>query len=120
MGLQAARVGLSSLRAILLTSVELDAAGGLRALTERSGAPAFGPLPTEGLRTVHPGDVIAEHFLAVAPPSPPPRIGADAVAYYFRPARALFCRSLVEKESYPSQIDVERLFARHGPERPLL
>lgn len=108
MGLQSARVGLSSLRAILLTSLEPEAAGGLETLRKRSGAPAFAPGPFGSLRLARPGDTLSEHFLAVGLAGGVPE---ETLGYYFRPARALFRGNVLTSETAPG-LDVELLLDR--------
>lgn len=111
MGLQSARVGLASVRALLLTHAHPHAAAGARALAERSGAPLYASrLESQRLaRPESPGrlarllgassrpavsgtveledaDRLFEHFVALATPGPT----AGHLAFYYEPARALF------------------------------
>ncbi|MGH9336999.1 MAG: MBL fold metallo-hydrolase, partial [Vicinamibacteria bacterium] len=89
--LQRARVGLRSLRAILLTGGDGDAAGGASTLRDRSGARVL--CSREEGAKLHPfepdgyliaGDVVEKHIEVVPAPS------RGRLAFLFRPDRALF------------------------------
>jgi glyoxylase-like metal-dependent hydrolase (beta-lactamase superfamily II) len=88
---QKARVGLRSVRAILLTSAEPDAVAAAPTLRERCGAPVLAsagaaeklrPFTLDG--TLLAGQIVEERFEVVAAES------ADALAYRFLPTGALF------------------------------
>jgi len=90
---QKARVGLRSLRAILLTSADPEASAGAPALRERCGtrvlcsreqAPRLLPLEVDGRIDV--GDVVEERFEVVDAPGK----GAGYIAFRFRPTGTLF------------------------------
>ncbi|HSF15333.1 MAG TPA: MBL fold metallo-hydrolase [Vicinamibacteria bacterium] len=92
MGLQRARVGLSSIRAILLTSGRVEARSAAIALQRRSRAKAFCSeqaarrLGSElDIQTVGDGDVVAKHFEVLSNPEE-----SEGLCFYFRPGRALF------------------------------
>ena len=93
---QRARVGLRSVRAILLTSADPEAAAGAPALRERCGtrvlcsreqAPRLQPFEVDGRIEV--GDVVEERFEVVEAPD---ETGwtAGRLAFRFRPSGALF------------------------------
>lgn len=90
---QKARVGLRSVRAILLTSAGPDAAAGASILRERCGtrvlcsreeAPLLTPLEVDGFLSA--GDVVEERFEVLEAPGG--RRGR--LAFHFRPSGALF------------------------------
>jgi glyoxylase-like metal-dependent hydrolase (beta-lactamase superfamily II) len=99
--LQKARVGLRSIRAILLTHAHAHAAGGARALRERSGARVLAsPLEADELaraatstgtrfdpdaRLVD-GELVEPYFRAIETPGHT----RGHLAFFFEPARALF------------------------------
>jgi glyoxylase-like metal-dependent hydrolase (beta-lactamase superfamily II) len=111
MGLQSARVGLASVRALLLTHAHPHAAAGARALVERSGASLYAS-PEEARRLERPevpgrlarllgassrpavsvtgeledGQRLFEHFVALATPGHT----EGHFAFFFEPAGALF------------------------------
>ncbi|HXV63065.1 MAG TPA: hypothetical protein VEK15_20360 [Vicinamibacteria bacterium] len=116
MGLQRARVGLSSIRAILLTSGRVEAIGAAIALQRRSRAKAFCSegaarrLGTElDIQTVGGGDVVAEHFEVLANPE-----DSEGLCFYFRPARALF---VGDTNCDASTSEVEIILPCSGPWR---
>lgn len=103
-GLQTARVGLRSIRAILLTHAHPHAAAGARALSERSGAPILCSalearavdLPS-AVRPVSEGDRIEDLLEVVSSPGHT----RGHVSFYFPRVRALFAGdalTLGEKE----------------------
>ena len=88
---QKARVGLRSVRAILLTSADPEAAAAAPTLRERCGAPVLAssgaaerlkPFALDG--TLEAGQVVEGRFEVVGGPSP------DALGYRFLPTGALF------------------------------
>lgn len=93
---QKARVGLRSLRAILLTSADAEAAGGVATLRERCGtrvlcsreeALRLLPFEVDGLLEV--GQVVERHFEVVEAPDKTGKT-KGRFAFYFRPTGALF------------------------------
>lgn len=82
-GLQVVRVGLNSIRAILLTHSHRHASSGAQALSDRSGARVLDAPSGESLE---PGTVVEKHFEVWATPGHT----ASHVAFLFRPTRALF------------------------------
>jgi glyoxylase-like metal-dependent hydrolase (beta-lactamase superfamily II) len=93
---QTARVGLRSVRAILLTSAGPEAAAGAPALRERCGtrvlcsreqAPRLQPFEVDGRIEV--GEVVEERFEVVEAPDKTRRT-AGRLAFRFRPSGALF------------------------------
>ncbi len=94
-GFQKARVGLRSVRAILLTSGDAGAAAAASALRERCGtrvlcsreqAPRLLPFEVDG--PIEVGDVVEERFEVVE--SPGANDEAGRLAFLFRPSGALF------------------------------
>jgi glyoxylase-like metal-dependent hydrolase (beta-lactamase superfamily II) len=90
---QKARVGLRSVRAILLTSADGNAAAGALALRERCGTrvlcspeEARRLLPFEVDGRIEVGDVVEERFEVLESPEKT----AGRLAYQFRPTGALF------------------------------
>ncbi len=90
---QKARVGLRSVRAILLTSADPDAAGGVPTLRERCGTRVFCSreealrlLPFEVDGRIEVGQVVEERFEVVKAPGKT----SGHVAFRFRPSGALF------------------------------
>lgn len=90
---QRARVGLRSLRAILLTSPDPSAAAGAAALRERCGtrvlssgeaAPRLLPFAVDGRIEV--GQIVEGRFEVVESPLKTP----GCLAFHFRPSGALF------------------------------
>lgn len=111
MGLQSARVGLTSIRAILLTHAHPRAASGAAALVARSGAQLLASSESaselkrperpgalarllgarvrpavEVTRTTAEGELLLERFEVLAAPGGAP----GHLAFYYRPARLLF------------------------------
>jgi len=93
---QKARVGLRSVRAILLTSADPEASAAAPALRERCGtrvlcsreqAPRLLPWEVDGRIEV--GDVVEERFEVVEPPATTDPTGGR-LAFRFRPSGALF------------------------------
>lgn len=91
-GLQVARVGLNSIRAILLTHSHRHAAAGARALRERSGAKVLGSTPS-GEPLVS-GTVVEKHFEILATPGHT----TSHVSFLFRPTRTLFAGDALRSE----------------------
>jgi len=94
-GFQRARVGLRSVRAILLTSADSAAASAVSTLRERCGTrvlcsreQAARLLPFEVDCGIEVGDVVEERFEVVAPPGGNGEPGR--LAFLFRPSGALF------------------------------
>ena len=94
-GFQKARVGLRSVRAILLTSADSGAASAVSTLRERCGtrvlcseAQASRLLPFEVDGRIEVGDVVEERFEVVEPPRGNDEPGR--LAFLFRPSGALF------------------------------
>jgi glyoxylase-like metal-dependent hydrolase (beta-lactamase superfamily II) len=94
-GFQKARVGLRSVRAILLTSADAAAAAAASALRERCGtrvlcsreqAPRLLPFQVDG--SIEIGDLVEERFEVVEPPGG--NVDAGRLAFRFRPSGALF------------------------------
>ncbi len=92
-GFQRARVGLRSVRAILLTSADPETSAAAPALRERCGArvlcsrdqaPRLQPFEVDGRIEV--GDVVEEHFEVVEAPGKT----RTRLAFRFRPSGALF------------------------------
>jgi glyoxylase-like metal-dependent hydrolase (beta-lactamase superfamily II) len=89
---QRARVGLRSVRAILLTSAEAASAGGASSLRERCGSPVFCSkdeavkLPFEVDGRLEVGDVVESRFEVVASPAGT----AGRLGILLRPAGPLF------------------------------
>jgi glyoxylase-like metal-dependent hydrolase (beta-lactamase superfamily II) len=93
---QRARVGLRSVRAILLTSGDASAAGGAPVLRERCGTRVLSsreearrlfPFEVDGQLEV--GDVVEERFEVLKPPEASTE-AAGRLAFLFRPSGALF------------------------------
>jgi glyoxylase-like metal-dependent hydrolase (beta-lactamase superfamily II) len=93
LGFQRARVGLRSVRVILLTSADPGAAAAAPALRERCGtrvlcsqeqALRLRPFEVDGILRV--GDVVEEHFEVVEATGKP----ASHLAFRFRPSGTLF------------------------------
>jgi glyoxylase-like metal-dependent hydrolase (beta-lactamase superfamily II) len=104
---QKARVGLRSVRAILLTSYRADAAAAAPALRERCGTRVLAS-PEAALRlrpfeidgTIEPGQVVEERFEVLEGDSP------GTLTYRFRPTGALFAEG-------GFQISGDRTSSRH-------
>ena len=95
---QKARVGLRSVRAILLTSAGPEAAAGAPALRERCGtrvlcsreqAPRLQPFEVDG--RIEPGEIVEERFEVEEAPGRTP----GCLAFRFRPTGALFVGGVV-------------------------
>jgi glyoxylase-like metal-dependent hydrolase (beta-lactamase superfamily II) len=89
---QRARVGLRSVRAILLTSAGAESAGGAVVLRERCGSPVFcskeeaGKLPFEADGRLEIGDVVESRFEVVWSPSRK----SGELGFRLRPSGPLF------------------------------
>ncbi len=99
-GFQKARVGLRSVRAILLTSGDPAAAAAASTLRERCGTrvlcsreQAARLLPFEVDGRLEIGDVVEERFEVIEPPG---KDGTGRLAFRFRPSGALFVGDGVE------------------------
>jgi len=92
MGLQGARVGLSSVHALVLTDVHADRAEGAAAFHERSGTKVYYSRTATGVtylsveRFIGDGDLIEGRLEVLATPGPTP----GHLSYYLRSHGALF------------------------------